>query len=67
MKTCPKCQSDMEAGYIREDFSNERHPWISGVPANSWLGRTIAKSSRVIPMTAYRCTKCGFVEFYAQD
>ena len=39
--------------------------WQSGPPTISrWFGLKVNKKA-LIPTTAYRCSRCGFIELYA--
>jgi len=38
--------------------------WIVGKPERAFL-RGVKTNRRKIPVTAYRCTECGALEFYA--
>lgn len=63
---CPKCGSPMTTGYILDKgqafFQAE---WIEGEPEKSrWTGLKV-KDRRRFPLTADRCERCGFLEFYA--
>ena len=39
--------------------------WIEGEPEKSWWQGMKTKGRRRFSITAYRCTKCGFLETYA--
>ena len=66
---CPKCgKQQMEVGFVIDHTHGSIIPgtWVDGVPIKSvWTGLKL-KGRRRIPMTAYRCVRCGFVEFYAR-
>lgn len=68
MKTCPKCQGATETGFVPDAsygavlLSN----WTEGAPEKNWLQSVKLKGRRQIPLTAERCTKCGYVEIYAR-
>lgn len=67
--TCPKCQSEMEQGFlldIQGPAVNDKRPsdWVKG-PAerNFWQGVKVKNRRQVV---AYRCTHCGYLELYAR-
>jgi rubredoxin len=66
---CPKCQSEMREGFLLDfgdNFTAWATSWIEGKPETSfWSGVKRAGRSR-IPVAAYRCTSCGYVEIYAR-
>jgi predicted nucleic-acid-binding Zn-ribbon protein len=53
VKKCSKCGGEIEIGYLPGAFS-----WSAG--KSLW---SIKKSLRIF---AYRCKKCGYVEFYTE-
>ena len=64
---CPKCGSPMTTGYIldKKNESFAQAEWVEGEPEKSfWTGLQI-KGRRRFPLTADRCERCGFLEFYA--
>jgi hypothetical protein len=68
-KKCPKCNDDMVKGFTL-DFSSGAiivPAWHEGSPKASFWGDTSAPDSVGIPIAAFRCPGCGFVEFYAQE
>jgi phage FluMu protein Com len=67
-KKCPKCQNEMEEGFIPDGIgpmATRITEWYAGAAEKSvWFGlSTMGKTSREI--RTYRCTKCGFLESYA--
>jgi hypothetical protein len=40
--------------------------WYEGAPRKSWFGQAKAKMNKGIPIAAYRCASCGFIEFYSK-
>jgi len=65
-KTCQKCTSEMEPGLIPDRGYNYTYPeaWVEGEGEKGWLGLKL-KNKRLYAISAYRCTKCGFLETYA--
>ena len=67
--TCPKCSRDMERGHVPDASHSQvfQTRWSRGEPVQRKLvGGIKWERDEQIPMTAYRCTSCGFVEFYAR-
>ena len=65
--SCTKCQGSMSEGVMVDvgygSFSVGS--WQSGPPAVSrWFGLKGHKKA-LVPTTAYRCARCGFIELYA--
>jgi hypothetical protein len=65
---CPKCEGPMVQGYIPDFFHHSASGvggWQEGPPKKSiWKG-TKASLSGGVPIGAFRCKGCGFLEFYA--
>lgn len=65
---CPKCRKAMSAGYavgVSKWEKNQPVSWAPGVPQVSmWTGLKLNRK-HVLPITAYRCESCGYLEFYA--
>jgi Domain of unknown function (DUF6487) len=61
---CPKCKQPMQEGYLREETRQSR--WYEG-PPKRWLGMTmVGWATKQLPITAYRCPSCGYLESYAK-
>jgi hypothetical protein len=65
---CPKCSRPMEKGFPLDtvDASAKVGHWVEGAP--EYLFRVFLKQrkKRKLPITAYRCTSCGYLESYAK-
>jgi hypothetical protein len=65
---CAMCQGSMEAGWI-PDTAREgvlQTAWMPGAPEPRYFFLGVSwKADRNVPLTAFRCTKCGHVELYA--
>jgi hypothetical protein len=60
----PKCKQPMQEGYLREETRQSR--WYEG-PPRRWLGMTmVGWATKQLPITAYRCPSCGYLESYAK-
>lgn len=65
--TCPKCRTIMHTGFILDHGHGVQtvSTWAAGPPQKSfWTG--IKSPSEMIPLSAYRCGNCGYVELYAR-
>jgi predicted nucleic-acid-binding Zn-ribbon protein len=71
--TCPKCNSDMEQGFVLDRTYGTQNitKWSAGPPQKElsfglwWTGTTPSKSVEV-PMATFRCSGCGYLESYAR-
>jgi Domain of unknown function (DUF6487) len=67
---CPKCGGSMVLGFV-PDFSEGGvlvGHWYEGRPKRSvWTGIKGLRASRekALPIGAFRCSGCGFVELYS--
>jgi predicted nucleic-acid-binding Zn-ribbon protein len=70
---CPKCQSDMEAGYVLDvrpigtsggGYDPEPADWVQGPVKTGWFAGLKVKARHRI--TANRCSNCSYVELYAK-
>ena len=65
---CPKCQSEMVQGFVPDYFSAGRSAvvaWLAGSPKKDFWSKTKAPRADGVPIGAFRCQGCGFLEFYA--
>jgi hypothetical protein len=65
---CPHCKQRMQEGYLPDAATNVwRAPsWVEGKPEWSfWTGLKM-RGKTPLPVTAYRCPSCGYVEIYAK-
>ena len=67
---CPKCQRKMEPGHI-PDMGHGiilQSSWTQGPPERRrYLGGIKYNKKAQVPIIAYRCTRCGYVELYAGE
>jgi len=65
---CPRCRGEMRQGYTmdRADYNMPSvASWVAGAPEKSvWTGLK-TKGRDVLPVTTYRCERCGYLESYA--
>ena len=66
---CPKCQGQMEQGFILDMTYGSRlvSQWARGVPAKSFWTGTKLPDDKLVPIGVFRCRSCGFLESYARD
>ena len=65
-QVCPKCGGEMEEGFVLDNPSDgHQSGWVEGAPEGSrWTGIKM-KGKVQLPVVAYRCQLCGFLESYA--
>ena len=67
-KTCPKCQSAMDEGFLLDSGESGRRlvgNWVPGAPEKSfWAGLSL-KDRTPLPISSWRCRSCGLLENYA--
>jgi len=64
---CPKCKGEMVQGFV-PDYSYGAvlvGGWHEGQPKKSFWATTKAPMHDGMPIGAFRCQKCGFLEFYS--
>lgn len=67
---CPKCQSPMQEGFVLDhgDLNYKMQPvWIEGAPEESFWSGLKTKNRQALSVRAFRCPKCGFLEFYTAE
>lgn len=65
---CMRCHVEMEAGYLPDVGHSGYHQqtWSPSAPKESfWVGLKIDRE-KLVPVTTYRCPKCGYLESYAK-
>jgi hypothetical protein len=78
MKTCPKCNFEMEHGFQVDGIDRKSYrqaQWAAGPPKahdETFLGLKVfeewalkLKEEDLKSITTYRCVECGFLENYA--
>ena len=64
---CSKCNGEMVQGFV-PDYTRGGilvADWHAGQPKKSFWTSTKNPSAEGVPLGAFRCQKCGFLEFYA--
>jgi hypothetical protein len=68
-RKCIRCQGPLEPGFIADfQHSCQMLPseWIAGNPQSSfWTGTWTG--DRRLPIQAFRCRHCGYLEFWATE
>ena len=65
---CPKCSGVMVRGFVA-DFSFHQvavSTWVEGPPRASFWKGTEFPAEKSLPIGAFRCSECGFLEYYAR-
>lgn len=68
-KQCPKCNGEMEEGYMHDsqntwfDLITKKVQWVRG---GKNLDKALNTQSK-LPISTYRCKQCGYLENYAES
>ena len=67
---CPKCNREMNRGFVIDNTEGPGRrvsEWAAGAPRKSfWLGTKLPDEA-LVPIGAYRCSSCGYLELYARQ
>lgn len=66
---CPKCDKPMDRGHLPDVAHGQvlRSGWAPGdAESRRFVGGIKYRADQVIPLVAYRCPTCGYVELYAR-
>ena len=68
---CVRCKTQMESGYVPGvDVTYPgvlgKQQWFAGEPKEAFLGGIKIDRDCLIPVTTFRCPKCGYLESYAK-
>lgn len=69
---CTKCRGMMERGFLLDNSDYDIKQvgrWVAGEPEkkSEWLGGGVKiKERKVLAVSTYRCTACGYLESYAK-
>jgi predicted nucleic-acid-binding Zn-ribbon protein len=68
LQICPKCQGEMEQGFVLEIFQGGRSviSWSSGQPKKSFFFGIKLFEVKQIPIGTFRCKDCGYLESFAR-
>jgi hypothetical protein len=64
---CPKCDSQMEQGFVLDVIQRLVSQWAPGAPVKAFWTGTKLPAGKLIPIGVFRCASCGFLESYARD
>tara|TARA_B100000678_G_scaffold273871_1_gene264572 strand:+ start:395 stop:625 length:231 start_codon:yes stop_codon:yes gene_type:complete len=66
-RACGKCGGRSEEGFVLDIGYGEKKParWVAGQPRTDWFGNVKYRKNEILPLRAFRCERCHFVEFYA--
>lgn len=66
---CPKCDGEMIQGFVLDQAHGGGilllQKWFRGSPKRSFWTGISSPATNGIPLAAFRCAECGFIEFYA--
>lgn len=67
--SCSKCDGEMVRGFSPDlTYGGVLVArWFEGVPEKSFWTGTKTRSEAGTPIAAFRCSKCGYLEFFADD
>jgi hypothetical protein len=66
---CPKCDQTMDRGHLPDVAHDQilQSSWAPGEPVpRRFFGGIKYHADALIPLSAYRCPACGYVELYAR-
>lgn len=68
-RTCPKCEGGMVKGFVPDHRKHgyDLMAWHSGHPVGDSYLNLKMRDGPGIPIGAYRCSGCGFLEFYSEE
>jgi hypothetical protein len=56
----------MVQGFLFESEGHSLDTWVEVTPEKSWWGGAKVSKEKRVPLGVYRCSVCGFLEFYAR-
>ena len=65
---CPRCNGPMERGFVADKAHYsvpETQKWVEGMPERSFWSGLKLKNREIIPVSTWRCERCGYLESYA--
>ena len=65
--TCPDCKTEMEIGFIPDHYAQIlQSRWHPGTAEEkTFTGNLKLEADLMLPVTSYRCPKCGLLKHYA--
>jgi len=68
--TCPKCEGQTQEGFVMDRAHGGGvvvSRWVAGIPVSSiWTGTKVGDKQQY-PIQSFRCSRCGYLESYAND
>jgi predicted nucleic-acid-binding Zn-ribbon protein len=64
MAQCPKCRGQMAQGFVYLPDTGGRVKWVDCEPG-FWNALKSGFTRKHSDLTSQRCSRCGFIEFYA--
>lgn len=68
---CLRCNGFMDEGYILDrgtGWEKFKTYWIEGKPVKARFTIGVnPRGKKVSPVSAFRCSSCGYLEFYARE
>jgi hypothetical protein len=68
-RTCLRCGAEMTEGFLLDATHSGTavSKWVEGrAEKSAWTGLKLGKR-RQLPLMAYRCVACGYVDLYARE
>ena len=63
---CQECQAEMEIGFVPDHYAqiiqSRWHPGLAN--SKTFVGNLKLDTTAMIPITAYRCPKCGLLKHF---
>ncbi|HEY0712392.1 MAG TPA: hypothetical protein VGF45_06945 [Polyangia bacterium] len=66
---CLRCRGPVDRGFIFDfmgEHGNTVAQWAAGTPTKSFWSGVKADSEALLPVAAFRCASCGYLELYAR-
>jgi hypothetical protein len=67
--SCLRCKGTMTHGFVADKAHYsvpDTQAWVEGAPQRSFWSGIKTKDRVVLPVTTFRCERCGYLESYAQ-
>ena len=67
-RACLRCHGNMEAGFVIDRGDGNQagtQKWVEGAPERSFWHGVKTRGRDVLPVTTWRCERCGYLESYA--
>lgn len=65
---CLRCGGRMERGFVADKAHYSvpvTQEWVEGAPETSFWSGLKMKDRDILPVSTFRCEKCGYLESYA--